>query len=181
MRNAVDCVSWIVTNCRQSEHCEHARQPEIGEQPENRDLNSTAGVSILGNTMSVKALSHRVLVFQETTQSRIAVGVLDAASGSMKKPRRMKSKTMKLPGASQRKQVPRQTVGYVVAEDVMDVTPPNYDYDNIAVEADELFINAGGWNTRSSLAPASKHVAGKPRARGIPSFAVIQKALDTVR
>ena len=64
---------------------------KVAEWAERLGLTFPACVPFSDDTTSVKEMSRRVLVFQEITQPRIAVGVLDAASGSMNKPRRMKS------------------------------------------------------------------------------------------
>jgi hypothetical protein len=72
-------------------------------------------------------------------------------------------------------------VGFVAAEDVIDVSPPNYDHNNIAVEADEIFDYPRGWNTRSKGGLIRRLLTTKTSSSGIPSFAIIRKALASVR
>ena len=88
---------------------------------------------------------------------------------------------MKTPQAHPKKQQRSRSVGFVAAENIIDVRLPNYDHDNIAIEAAELLHNPRGWNTRSIGGLVRKRLTLKSRPRGIPSFAAIHKALATVR
>lgn len=87
---------------------------------------------------------------------------------------------MKTSQASAKRRSHSDTVGYVVADDVIGVRDPNYDQDNIALETAELFANGGGRDTRVIVTVRSgAEDQSLPRVNA--SRSAIQKALNQLR
>jgi hypothetical protein len=119
--------------------------------------------------------------FRKSINSKPVVGALDAGVGRMGARRRQKTKVMKSSETTWNRQPRHQPVGYVVAENVIKVTRPDYNYDNIAREADEIFVTTGGWKTRPNMERDSAQATKENRFHRASSFAIIKKAFEAVR